>query len=262
MSTASARIESLARLLDDAVLEARLVPMLTQQGGQALSLEDAYAVQLALIGRRQKRGERVVGMKMGLTSRAKMRQMGVDTPIYGHLTDRMQVEDGGVIPVSRLCHPRIEPEIAFLLKADLRGPVTAAQALAAVAGVCPALEIVDSRYQDFRFALEDVVADNASAAYFVLGSTLTGVEGLRMDCLGMVMQVNGVVVETGSSAAVYDHPARSLAEQANMLARHGKSLSAGQIVLSGGATAAVELHRGDTVTVSIDGLGMAWCRAR
>jgi 2-oxo-3-hexenedioate decarboxylase len=134
--------------------------------------------------------------------------------------------------------------------------VTPAQALLAVDGCCAALEIIDSRYQAFQFTLEDVVADNASSSRFVLGSV---VRPRDFDCgnLGMVLSRNGVVVETGSSAAIYDHPARSLAALANQLAALGEGLRAGMIVLTGGATAAVPLAAGDAVTVQVDGLGSA-----
>ncbi|MHB2021318.1 MAG: 2-keto-4-pentenoate hydratase, partial [Candidatus Xenobia bacterium] len=170
-----------------------------------LSLPDAYAVQAAVVARRLARGERIAGMKMGLTSRAKMRQMGVDTPIYGWLTSAMQLGDGATVPTSTMVAPRIEPEIAFILARDLSGPVTPVQAIQAVAGVCGALEIIDSRYRDFKFSLPDVIADNASSAYFVLGSELAPPQNL--ESRGMIMELNGRIVQTGCSAAIFEHPA-------------------------------------------------------
>jgi 2-oxo-3-hexenedioate decarboxylase len=196
-------------------------------------------------------------MKMGLTSRAKMEQMGVHEPIYGHLTSSMIVNDGGVIRLSELCHPRVEPEVAFIMKEDLRGPVTPAQALRAVAGACAALEVIDSRFKDFKFTLPDVIADNTSASRFVLGSELVSVDGVNLGNLGMIMEINGAIVEIGSSAAIYEHPARSLAELANMLARRGEHLMAGQIILTGGATAAVAVKEGDRVRLVVEELGTA-----
>jgi 2-oxo-3-hexenedioate decarboxylase len=230
-------------------------------GEPDLTIDNAYLVQEASIALRLARGERLVGMKMGLTSRAKMEQMGVHEPIYGRLTSSMILNDGAVLDLSGLCHPRIEPEVAFIMKRDLVGPVTPAQALDAVAGVCAALEIIDSRYRDFKFTLPDVVADNTSAIAFVLGSRLMPHDAADIGNLGIVMEVNGKIVETGSSAAIYEHPARSLAELANMLARRGGRIEAGQIVLSGGATAAIPLNPGDRVRVEIDEIGSAEVRA-
>ncbi|MBC8145671.1 MAG: fumarylacetoacetate hydrolase family protein, partial [bacterium] len=179
---------------------------------------------------------------------------------YGVLTSSMIVNDGGTVRLSEMCHPRVEPEVAFILKKDLHGPVTPVQAMAAVSGVCAALEVIDSRYRDFKFTLPDVVADNTSAARFVLGSNAIAPEGLDIGNLGIIFEINGVIVETGSSAAVFEHPARSLAELANMLARRGEYLRAGQIVLSGGATAAVELNAGDHVRAIIEDIGIAELR--
>jgi 2-oxo-3-hexenedioate decarboxylase len=252
----SDRIQQLAEIVDDAAINLTEIGMLTADEPD-LTIERAYDVQEASIARRLGRGERLVGMKMGLTSRAKMEQMGVHEPIYGRLTGSMVLADGGAVRLAELIHPKIEPEVAFIMKRDLRGPVTPAQALDAVAGVCAALEIIDSRYRDFKFTLPDVIADNTSAVLFVLGSTLIPADRVNLGNLGIVMEVNGAIVETGSSAAIYEHPARSLAELANMLARRGQWLEAGQVVLAGGATAAIPLKPGDHVRVEIDEIGSA-----
>lgn len=249
-------LQALARRLDDAIQHVRPVPMLSLAHPD-LTVVEAYGIQEFGLALREDRRERLIGMKMGLTSRAKARQMGVDTPIYGCLTDAMLLAAGGELPMARFCHPRVEPEIAFLLETDLHGPVSPAQALRAVAGACCALEILDSRYQDFKFQLADVIADNTSAARFVLGDRLLPPQALDAGCLGMVMAVNSRPVEIGSSAAIFEHPARSLAELANMLAERGQHLKAGQIVLTGGATAAVALKPGDRVGLEVDGLGSA-----
>lgn len=252
-------LQRLAEVVDTAALTATEIAMLTGEGRE-IAIDDAYGIQSASIARRLERGERAVGMKMGLTSRAKMEQVGVHEPIYGVLTSSMIVNDGGIVRLEEHCHPRVEPEIAFILRTDLRGPVTPVQALAAVEGACAALEVIDSRYRDFKFTLPDVIADNTSAARFVLGSTLVPVEGLNLANLGIIFEINGRIVETGSSAAVLEHPARSLAELANMLARRGEYLRAGQIVLSGGATAAVELESGDHVRAIVEEIGTAELR--
>jgi len=247
-------VDALAQILDLATLDVRPVPKLT--GTTPLSLDDAYAVQRAGIGLRRLRGDDLVGMKMGLTSRAKMQQMGVQVPIYGHLTRRMILDDGGTVQRSAHIHPRVEPEIAFLLGRDLEGPVTPAQALLAVDGVCCALELIDSRYENFQFTLPDVVADNGSSSRFVLGSVVRP-RDFDTGNLGMVMTKNGALAECGSSAAIYDHPARSLAALANQLAPLGERLRAGAIVMTGGATAAIALAAGDHVRVDVQGLGSA-----
>jgi 2-oxo-3-hexenedioate decarboxylase len=247
-------VDRLAAILDEATLHAKPVAQLTSSS--KLDVDDAYAIQRAGIGLRKLRADNLVGMKMGLTSRAKTAQMGVKEPIYGHLTSRMILDDGGSVQRKHHVHPRVEPEIAYLLRKDLSGPVTPTQALDAVECCCCALELIDSRYENFKFTLEDVVADNGSSSRFVLGSVRKPGD---FDCgnLGMVMEQNGVVAEIGSSAAIYDHPARSLAFLANTLARSGDALKAGMIVMTGGATAAIALAPGDHVKVRVDGLGSA-----
>lgn len=254
-------LDSLAARVDDAAAQARAIPMLTAE--HPLTLDEAYRVQRGSMSLRYLRGEVLAGMKMGLTSRAKMEQMGVHQPIYGHLTSAMRLEDGGALSLSLGCHPRCEPEVAFVLGRELVGPVTPAEALRAVDGVCAAIEVIDSRYQDFKFTLPDVVADNASSSRFVLGSTLKKPSDVALENLGMVMEIDGPagsdrrVVELGSSAAIYEHPARSLAALANLIAPLGEKLLPGQIVLAGGATAAVALQEGDRVRLRVDGLGAA-----
>lgn len=248
------QVDAFAVRLDDAVLATTAIEKLTAT--TAFPLADGYRIQRAGIGLRALRGDGLVGMKMGLTSRAKMVQMGVEVPIYGHLTRSMILEDGGTVRRAHHIHPRVEPEVAYILGKDLEGPVTPAQALLAVEGCCCALELIDSRYQNFQFTLEDVVADNGSSSRFVLGNVI---KPRDFDCgnLGMVMEKNGVVAEIGSSAAIYDHPARSLAALATQLAAVGEKLHAGMIVMTGGATAAIALDVGDHVRVRVDGLGTA-----
>ncbi|MBM3268224.1 MAG: fumarylacetoacetate hydrolase family protein [Candidatus Sericytochromatia bacterium] len=250
----SSHAQAIAETLDSAAREGRLVPMLTSTEPD-LTVADAYFIQELSRNLRQDGGDRQVGMKMGLTSLAKMRQMGVHTPIYGFLAESMLAPDGATLDMSRLVQPRIEPEIAFILGADLRGPTTPAQAMLAVSGICAALEVLDSRYEDYRFNLPDVVADNASGAHFVLGSHVAPPGRLDISNLGMVLSINGRIREVGSSAAIFEHPARSLARLATMLAERDRHLEAGQIVLAGGATAAVEIAPGDWVRLEVEGLG-------
>jgi 2-oxo-3-hexenedioate decarboxylase len=244
-------IELIAERLDDAARTATAVPQLDEP----LSLEDAYRVQATSMSRRYARGQRRVGIKMGFTSRAKMAQMGIDDMIWGRLTDAMLVPDGGVIRMDAYVHPRVEPEIAFLLKAPLGGSVTAPAALAAVEAIAPALEIIDSRYRDFRFSLTDVVADNSSSSGFVVGPWAAA--GADISNLGMILSIDGEARQIGSSAAILGHPLRSLVEAARLAEAAGEPLQAGDIVMAGGATAAEALRAGNHVRLEVQRLGRA-----
>ena len=247
-------IDQLATTVDDAARNVEPIVMLTADYPE-MTLEDAYTIQRASMQRRVARGETIVGMKAGLTSKAKMEQMDVHNPIYGHLTDAMEIPDGGSVNPDRFVHPRVEPEIAFVMGEPIRGQVGPREAIAAVHRVCPALEIIDSRYKDFEFTLIDVVADNASSSGFIPGSMLKPPEDLDLGNLGMVMSINGEVAETGSSAAILEHPARSLASLIRMLDERNEGLEAGQIILAGGATKAVHIEPGDHVLLEVDSLG-------
>ena len=243
--------EALAGLVDEAARTAQAIPQLTET--EALSVDDAYEIQALALERRYARGERLIGVKMGLTSRAKMQQVGVEEVIWGRLTDAMRVEDGGVLSRARYIHPRAEPEIAFLLKAPLAGDISAAEAMAALAGVAPAMEIIDSRYRNFKFTLSDVVADNSSSSGFVLGPWAHPDQDLSN--LGIIVEVDGRPVEIGSSAAILGHPLRSLVAAARLVSRACGRLEAGWIVLAGGATAAHPLTAGQHVRTTIENLG-------
>ncbi|MDB5751432.1 MAG: 4-oxalocrotonate decarboxylase 4, partial [Ramlibacter sp.] len=190
-------IEKYATLLDEAARNAQEVAQFDT--GNQLTLQQAYAIQAASIARRLARGERRVGVKMGFTSRAKMVQMGLSDVIWGRLTDAMQEEEGGSVAFGRFVHPRVEPEIAFILKHPLAGNVTPAQAMAAVEAIAPALEIIDSRYQDFKFTLPEVIADNASSSGFVVGAWCDPHTDIAN--LGMVLALDGRPLQVGSSAA-------------------------------------------------------------
>ncbi len=244
-------LAALAEFVDTAAKMATEIPQLTDT--MELGIDDAYAVQAMSVARRLARGERRVGMKMGLTSRAKMAQVGVSEVIWGRLTDAMRVEEGGVIRMGAYVHPRVEPEIAFLMKAPLAGEVSNAEALAAVAAVAPALEIIDSRYKNFKFALADVIADNSSSSGFVLGNWAK--PDTAFGNLGIILEADGRPVQVGSSAAILGHPIRSLVAAARMVARAGERLEPGDIVLAGGATAAHPLAAGMAVRATFQTLG-------
>ena len=250
-------ITTWAALLDDAVRHAQAVPQFDEG---AMSVEDAYAVQAASIDRRLARGEKPVGIKLGFTSRAKMQQMGVHDLIWGQLTDAMLIEDGGELSLEDYVHPRVEPEIAFLIEKPLSGRVTLPQVQAAIGAIAPAMEIIDSRYRDFRFSLPDVVADNASSSSLVIGPW----QSARPDIanLGMVMRFDGEVRQIGSSAAILGHPLRALVEAARLMANAGRQLAPGDIVLAGAATAAEALRPGVHVDLRVQHLGNAEFRVR
>lgn len=249
--SARADIALLARTLDDAACHAKATAQLSNS--VTLTLSEAYAIQKASIERRLARGERRVGMKMGFTSRAKMEQMKVSDLIWGRLTDAMIAEDGGSISRARFVHPRVEPEVAFLLKKPLAGVVTPLQALDAVEAVAPALEIIDSRYEDFRFSTTDVVADNSSSAALTIGRWNR--PDMPLDNLGLVLSIDGRAQAFGSTAAILGDPLRSLASAARLAAQGGETLEAGSIVMAGGATAAFELKPGMHVQLEVEKLG-------
>jgi 2-oxo-3-hexenedioate decarboxylase len=243
-------IDEFAERLDDGARHARPVDQIDPEG--RLALQDAYAIQRASIERRLARGERRAGVKMGFTSRAKMAQMGISDLIWGRLTCAMQVEEGGLLDMRGFIHPRVEPELAFLLRRPLPGRVTAAEALAAVEAVAPALEVIDSRYRDFRFSLTDVVADNASSSAFVVGPWCNPREDFAN--LGLTLSVDGRVVHVGSTAAILGHPLRSLVAAARLAEAAGEPLQAGWMVLAGGATSAERLHPNSHVSVEVERL--------
>ncbi|WP_219209720.1 2-keto-4-pentenoate hydratase [Variovorax boronicumulans] len=252
--TTTPSIEHFAELLDSCAREARELPQIDPEN--RLGLEEAYAIQAASIRRRIARGERRVGVKMGFTSRAKMLQMGLSDVIWGRLTSSMQVEEGTAIDFSRFVHPRCEPELAFVLKKPLAGDVTGPEALAAVEAIAPALEIIDSRYQDFKFTLPEVIADNASSSAFVIGPWS---DPRRVDFgnLGLTLNIDGRVAQVGSTAALLGHPLRSLVAAARLSAAAGEPLQAGWIVMAGGATPAEWIHPGQYVSIEMERLGQA-----
>ncbi|MAT04790.1 MAG: 4-oxalocrotonate decarboxylase [Acidimicrobiaceae bacterium] len=221
-----------------------------------LSVDEAYEVEDQLIERRISRGEKVVGAKVGLTSKAKQHRMGVDVPIFGWLTDAMQLSTEEPLQTDVLLHPRVEPEIAFVLSETLSGPeITAHDVLDATRWVCGGLEVIDSRYEDFRFRLPDVVADNTSAARFSLGNLRVPPDRLELDMLGVLLEHGSKIVASAAGAAVLGHPAAAAACLANHLGNRGRALEAGWVVLTGGLTDAVPLAAGSHVTATFAHLG-------
>jgi 2-oxo-3-hexenedioate decarboxylase len=226
----------------------------------SLTLDEAYALQDELIARKVAAGQRIVGAKLGLTSHAKQAAMGVHEPVYGWLTDAMALGTEEPLRNGKLIHPRVEPEIVFVLGEDLAGPGAGVpDVLAATAAVCCGLEVIDSRYRDFRFTLPDVVADNTSAARFVLGGSPVAPD-FDLSLVGCVLESDGRPVATATGAAALGHPAAAVALLANALGSRGRRLERGWIVLSGGLTDAVAVGPGSNVEASFARLGRVGVR--
>jgi 2-oxo-3-hexenedioate decarboxylase len=255
MNLSQNQIQALAKNLDQATLEARELERLTVQYPE-LSISDGYRIQDAGIHHRFTRGEKQIGLKMGLTSEAKRQQMNLKSPCYGVLTDRMKVEDGATFSLARSIHPKIEPEIAFILKKEIRGIPTRKQALEACSGVVAAMEILDSRFVGFKyFSLPDVVADNSSSAYFVIGKEVKLPDFCDWADLKMVMEVNGKIVQQGNSSDISGHPVDSIVQLCELLTDRDQFLPAGSIVMAGAATQAVALEPGFEIRLTIQNLG-------
>lgn len=226
-----------------------------------LDIDAAYRISERAMAMRLAEGERIVGRKIGLTSAAVQTMLGVDQPDFGTLTDRMAFEDGAELSVADMIQPRIEGEIAFVLGRDLEGPgITAHAVLAATDALVPCFEIVDSRIADWKIAIEDTVADNASAAAFVLGRERVSPRGVDLGTCGMVIEKNGQLLSTGAGAAALGSPAACVAWLANALGRHGTPLRAGDIVLSGALVPLAPVVAGDGFRVRIGGIGSAEVR--
>lgn len=226
-----------------------------------LDLDTGYEVQDLALEKRLARGETLVGVKLGLTSRAKQQRMNVDVPLVAWLTDAMVLPAGEPVPQSRLIHPRVEPEIVFVMAERLEGPgITAASALAAVGSVLGGAEVIDSRYRDFRFTAGDVVADNASSGAYVTGPVALPPSELDLTMEAVLVEVDGQVLDSATGAAVLGHPAEALALAANELARRGRAIEAGWVVLTGGMTDAVPIPAGTSVAMHFTNLGSVHVR--
>jgi 2-oxopent-4-enoate/cis-2-oxohex-4-enoate hydratase len=248
-------IHQLGDELYDALKACKVVEPLTNRHPE-ITIEDAYAIQQRLNARRIDAGERIIGKKIGVTSKAVMDMLGVYQPDFGLLTDGMVYNEGEAIPAATLIQPKAEGEIAFVLKHDLIGPgISAADVLAATEGVMACFEIVDSRIRDWKIKIQDTVADNASCGVFVLGDQLVDPRGLDLTTCGMVLEKNGEIVATGAGAAALGAPANAVAWLANTLGRLGIPLKAGEVVLSGSLAIMVPVKAGDSLRVSIGGIG-------
>ncbi|MGH6694702.1 fumarylacetoacetate hydrolase family protein [Sphingopyxis sp.] len=238
--------ETYGRELYDALRGRRTVaPLIAREA--ALTIGDAYAISLDFLSRRLKDGERVVGKKIGVTSKAVQDMLGVHQPDFGFLTDWMHVEGDIDIDAKALIAPRAEAEIAFILKESLNGPgVTAADVIAATEYIAPCFEIVDSRITDWKIGIVDTVADNASCGVFVLGKERIDPRGLDLPNLHVAVAQNGSALSEGYGRAVQGNPAQAVAWLANTLGAHGVTLDAGDIILSGSLVPLAPATKGDT----------------
>lgn len=253
------RLERVADVLRQA--ELTRVPCGRVTDMETLSISDAYAVQRMNVNRRLEQGlygvpVTQVGWKIGLTSEAVQRWLSVDQPDFGTLMSDMVILDGASVPSGILLQPRAEAELAFVLKNDLAGPgVTVAQVIQATDFILPAIEIIDSRIQDWKITYCDTVADNASCGMFVLGDTPVALHGLDLRLLGMVLRKNGAIVSTGAGAACLGNPLHAMVWLANTLGELGETLRAGDVILSGALGAVTPVQSGDQVEAHIHGVG-------
>lgn len=226
-----------------------------------LTVDDAYAIQTHNIDRRVAAGAQMCGRKVGLTAATMQQLLGVNQPDFGILCSDMFVEDGDEVPLADMIQPRVEAEMAFVLDSDLAGPgVTTANALAAIAGVLPAIEIVDSRVADWQIKFIDTVADNASSGKLVLGGRLRKVTDLDLRLVGMALSRNGAVIDTGAGAAALGNPARCVSWLANTLAAFGIGLRAGDVILPGAVHRMVAVAPRDVFRAEFAHLGAVTVR--
>ncbi len=249
------QVEHISNELIEAERTSKPIVALTERFPD-ISYADAYAVQIKTFDTRVKAGAVIVGKKIGLTSKAMQDQFKIREPDYGMITNHMVIREGQPIAMSSLIVPKIEPEIAFLLKEDLKGPgINAANVLEATEGVLPAFEVIDSRYKDWKITVKDSISDNASAASMILGGKLTPVKDLDLRLIGLVVEKNGVVVSTAAGAAVLGNPAESVAWLANKLTEYGITLKKGEFVMSGSLVQAVTVEAGACLRATFDRLG-------
>jgi 2-oxopent-4-enoate/cis-2-oxohex-4-enoate hydratase len=242
-----------------AALRARTtVPPLTEREPD-ITIEDAYHISRRLLERRLQDGDRLIGKKIGVTSKVVQRMLGVHQPDFGYLTDRMRYADGAEMPISsELIQPRAEGEIAFVLKRELVGPgVGIDEVLDATQAIFPCFEIVDSRIQDWKIRIVDTIADNASSGLFVLGTQSVGPRDIDLVSCGMVVEKNGEILSTGAGAAALGSPAYCVAWLANTLGAFGIPLLAGEIILSGSLVPLEPVAAGDHMKLTLGGVGTA-----
>lgn len=221
-----------------------------------ITADDAYAIQLLQIASKQQEGKRIVGKKIGLTSKAMQQQFKVSEPDYGHILSDMVEVDGATISLNHFIQPKLEFEIAFVLKKNLYGPnITVEDVIEATDYIVPALEVIDSRIVDWKIRFEDTVADNGSSAMVIIGGTPTKLQDIDLPHIGMNVYRDGELFDSAAAAAVMGDPLRAVAWLANKLSKYNIGLQAGEFVLAGALTAAVTIEDGDTFTAEFAHLG-------
>lgn len=259
------QIEAAALSLDEAEQTRRQTGLMSLRF-PGISTDDAYAIQNALVKRKRAAGRKVIGWKIGLTSKAMQYALNIDTPDSGVLLDDMNFDEGSTVPKERFIQPRVEAEIAFVMKAPLKGPnVTVSDVLNATDYITPALEILDTRIlrvdPETKQArtIVDTIADNAANAGIVMGGRAMRPDQVDLRWIGAIVSRNGVVEETGLGAGVLNQPARGVAWLANRLAAYGDGMEAGQVVLGGSFIRPIEARHGDTIVADYGPLGTVSC---
>lgn len=250
-------IQDLGTELYCSLREGKTIPPLVAKHPY-LSIDDSYQISLKILELRENDGEKVIGKKIGVTSKAVQEMLNVHQPDFGFLTDTMHYENGADISLkeSGLIQPRAEGEIAFCLKEDLQGPgVTAEDVLAATEWVAPCFEIVDSRIDNWQISIIDTVADNASCGVFVIGDNRIDPNSMDLAAALMTIQHNGKVAGTGHGSAVQGHPAQAVAWLANTLGEYGIPFRKGEIILSGALAPLIPAQAGDSFSLEIEGMG-------
>ena len=249
------QIQQLGDELYDALINRKTISPLTSRGFD-ISIVDAYHIQQRVLATRIAKGEKIIGKKIGVTSKVVQNMLDVHQPDFGYLLDGMVYNEGESISMSSLIQPKAEGEIAFVLKKDLMGPgITSADVLAATEGVMACFEIVDSRIENWKIKIQNTVADNASCGVFVLGDRLVSVKNLDLALCGMVVEKNGEIIGTGAGAAALGSPVNAVCWLANTLGQLGIPLKAGEVILSGSLAPLFPVVAGDSLRVSIGGIG-------
>ncbi|RUL49905.1 2-keto-4-pentenoate hydratase [Lysinibacillus antri] len=246
--------EAAIRLLEAEETKQVIEPLTVSYPG--ITVDEAYHTQLEIIRQKVENGGVIVGKKIGATSKAIQNMFGVNQPDYGHLLADMMFVEGEEISLQNYIQPKVEFEIAFILKKDLKGPnVSILDVIDATDYIVPAIEVIDSRIEDWKIKFEDTVADNGSSASAIIGGKPTKLEGIDLTRIGMVAYQNGEMIDTGAGAAVLGNPLRAVAWLANSLSKYDVSLNAGEIILSGALTRAVEVKKNDTFTAEFAHIG-------
>lgn len=256
------KIEFYGEKLFEALKNKQTIAPLTAEEND-ITIEDAYAIQNEFLKRKMSAdGSRIIGKKIGVTSKVVMDMLGVHQPDFGYLMSDMIYSDGDEIDVTNgMIQPKAEGEIAFVLKEDLQGPgITTADVIRATKFVMPCFEIVDSRIKDWKIKIQDTVADNASCGYIVFGANGVDPKEVDLTTCGITLERNGELLHTGAGAAALGSPVNAVVWLANTLGKFGVGLKSGEVILSGALCAMVNIEPGDNMTINIGGIGSASCR--